>query len=354
MGSGTLARLDQTVRLHDFMSRKLIHLCLSFAVILLLTLFGNSVRATAQVGDPYSLIDAVNNLRAANGLPPYQIDNILMAIAQGHSDYQAAIGEVTHIGAGGSRPKDRATAAGYGGGATFFISENIAGGTDLSVDRVISMWLGDDPHIQTMLGASYRDIGAGVSVSNGFVYYTIDVAYVAGGGNYSLPATSQPGGPTAIPIYLVQTATPKPDGSVVHTVMSGQTLIGIAKAYGVLVVEIKDLNNLTSDTIYVGDKLLIHLANTPGPTSTTTATTTPTKVATPTRYPTRTPTPSPSPGITPMESLLASNAGQDGPQSGSDPVGSILVIAIIGLAAGGVILMVVGSVLKRSTKPQGG
>jgi uncharacterized membrane protein len=34
-------------------------------------------------------------------------------------------------------------------------------------------------------------------------------------------------------------------------------------------------------------------------------------------------------------------------------VGTILVIAIIGLAAGGVILMVVGSVLKRSTKAQG-
>jgi LysM repeat protein len=310
------------------MSRKLIYLCLSFAVILLLALFGNLMRSTAQAGDPYSLIDGVNNLRAANGRPLYQIDSVLMAIAQGHSDYQAAIGEVTHTGAGGTRPKDRATAAGYGGGATFFISENIAGGNDLSVDGVISMWLGDDPHIQTMLGASYRDIGAGVSVSNGFVYYTIDVAYVAGGGNYSPPATSQPGGPTAIPVYLVQTTTPNPDGSVVHTVMSGQTLIGIAKAYGILVAEIRDLNNLTNDTIYIGDKLLIHLANTPGPTNTTTAT-------------------------TPTVSIRASSAGQDGPQSGSDPVGTILVIAIIGLAAGGVILMVVGSVLKRSTKAQG-
>ncbi len=337
------------------MRRKFILLCILSAIVLLLPLLGYSMHSSAQAGDPYALIDAVNNLRAANGLPPYQTNNILMFTAQGHSDYQAAIGEVTHTGEGGTRPKDRAAAAGYGGGGTFFISENIAGGNDLSVDGAISMWLGDDPHIQTMLGASYQDIGAGVAVSDGFVYYTIDVAYVAGGGNYSPPAsTSQPGGPTAVPVYLVQTTTPNQDGSVVHTVLSGQTLIGIAKAYGVLVAEIKDLNNLTSDTIYVGDKLLIHLANTPGPTSTITATTTPTRAATPTRNPTRTPTPSASPMVTPTASLLASNAAQSGPQNGSDPVGSILVIVIIALAAGGVILMVVGSMLKRSTKQAGG
>ena len=335
------------------MSLKPIHLCVAFAIILL-ALFGTSVPSRAQAGDPYALIDAVNNLRAGNGLPAYQTNGILMSIAQAHSDYQAAIGEVTHTGMGGTRPKDRAAAAGYGGGGTFFISENIAGGNDLSVDGAISMWLGDDPHIQTMLGASYQDIGAGASVSNGFVYYTIDVAYVAGGGNYAPPATAKPGGPTSIPVYMVQTSTPSLDGSVVHTVLSGQTLIGIAKAYGVLVAEIKDLNNLTSDNIYVGDKLLIHLAYTPGPTSTVTATTTPTRAATPTRNPTRTTTPSASPVVTPTVSVLASSAAQDGPRNGSDPLGNILVIAIIGLAAGGAILMVVGSALKRSTKQSGG
>lgn len=335
------------------MNRKTIHLCGAFALILL-TVFGTLTPSRAQAGDPYSLIDAVNNLRAANALPAYQTNGILMSIAQGHSDYQAAIGEVTHTGVGGTRPRDRAAAAGYGGGGTFFISENIAGGNDLSVDGAISMWLGDDPHIQTMLGASYQEIGAGVSVSNGFVYYTIDVAYVAGSGNYVPPATSKPGGPTSIPVYMVQTSTPSADGSVVHTVQSGQTLIGIAKAYGVLVAEIKDLNNLTSDNIYVGDKLIIHLANTPGPTSTNTPITTPTRAATPTRKPTRTPTPSASPVVTPTEAILASSAAQVGPQNGSDPVESILVIVIIGLAAGGVILMVVGSLLKRGTRQSGG
>jgi len=329
------------------MKRKLFHL--GMLLTILLSLFGNVTRGSAQAGDPYSLIDAVNNLRAANGLPPLQINGILMSTAQGHSDYQAAIGQVTHTGAGGTRPRDRAAAAGYGGGATFFISENIAGGNDLSVDGVISMWQGDDPHIQTMLGANYQDIGAGVAVSNGFVYYTIDVAYVAGGSSYIPPATITPGGPTPIPIYLVQTATPKPDGSVVHTVLSGQTLIGIAIAYDITVAEIKAMNNLTSDVIYVGDKLVIQLANTPGPTATTTATITPTRAATSTRNPTRTPSPSSTSIATSIITQVdPTQAGTS--QPASDPLGNILVIAIIGLAAGGMILMIIGSFIKRSTK----
>lgn len=330
--------------------RKFIVLWVILLIILLVSV-GDTSQTRAQAGDPYALIDAVNNLRSANGLPSYQTNGILMSIAQAHSDYQASIGQVTHTGAGGTRPRDRATAAGYGGGGTFFISENIAGGNDLSVAGAINMWLGDDPHIQTMLGSSYQDIGAGVSVSNGFVYYTIDVAYVVGSGNYSPPNTSQPGGPTAIPIYAVQTSTPNPDGSIMHIVRSGQTLIGIAEAYGVLVAELKDLNNMTSDDIYVGDKLIIRLASTPGPTRTSTPTSTPTRAATPTRNPTRTATPTVS---TPTESAIASANIQNGPQDGSDLVGNILVIAVVVLAAGGVTLMVVGSLLKRNTKqPEG-
>ena len=72
------------------MKRKLFHL--GMLLTILLSLFGNVTRGSAQAGDPYSLIDAVNNLRAANGLSPLQINSILMSTAQGHSDYQAAIG----------------------------------------------------------------------------------------------------------------------------------------------------------------------------------------------------------------------------------------------------------------------
>lgn len=324
-------------------------------LIMLLASAGSTLRGKAQAGDPYSVIAAVNSLRASSGLPALEADGALMSAAQGHSDYQASIGQVTHTGAGGSRPKDRAAASGYGGGATFYLSENIAGGTDLSTQGAISMWLGDDLHIQTMMGSNYQDIGAGVSESNGFVYYTIDVGYVSGSGNYSppganTPIANTPGGPTAIPVYMVQTSTPNPDGSVVHVVRSGQTLIGIAIAYGVSVNDIKALNYLTSDVIYEGDTLKIRTANTPGPTLTETPTSTPTRAASPTRKPTRTPTLSPSPVAT--SSITADDpAPKAAPQAGSDQLGNILVVAIIVLAVGGVILMVVGSFMKQ--KPKG-
>ena len=255
-------------------------------VLLLLALLLGGLPARAQAGDAYSLIAAVNQLRSANGLPALQVNSILMNVVQAHTDYQAAIGEVTHLGADGSHPRDRAAAAGYGGGSSFFISENIAGGTNLSVAEVIVWWQGDDLHLNTMLGASYAEIGAGVAVAGDFVYYTIDTAYVSGGSYVPLASS----GATAVPVYYVTTATPNPDGSVVHTVLSGQTLIGIAQAYGISVAEIKALNDLTTDEIYVGDTLLIKPAGTPAPTATPTATITATAVASPTRQPTRTAT----------------------------------------------------------------
>jgi LysM repeat protein len=331
------------------MSYKIFYLLVSLAAILVI-LMGGVYPGQAQAGDPFSLIDAVNNLRAANGLPAYQENSILMSIAQAQTDYQAAIGQCTHTGVGGTSPKQRAENAGYGGGGTFFLSENFVCGTNLSVEAAISGWLQDSPHTQTMLGSSYVDVGAGVSVSGDFVYYTLDVAYVAGSGNYTPPDTITPGGPTAIPYFAVQTATPMPDGSIVHIVQPGQNLILIAKAYGVLVLEIKDLNNLTSDNIYVGDKLIIRKASTPGPTSTATATGTPTRAATPTHKPTRTPTPSITPQMTSTEALLAQAVAQTGSRNGTDLIGNVLVIAIIVLAAGGMILMLAGSLLKRRPK----
>ncbi len=330
------------------MKRRSIYLGVTFGILLLLVLLGSTRRSTAQAGDPYALIDAVNNLRIGNGLPPYEINNTLMSIAQSHSNYQASIGQVTHIGPGGTRPRDRAAAAGYGGGATFFISENIAGGTDLSVEGAISMWLGDDPHIQTMLSPNYHEIGAGVAEADGFVYYTIDAAYVAGG-NYSPPATVQPGGPTALPYYAVQTTTPNGDGSIVHTVMSGQNLTLIAKAYGLNVAQLKELNHMTSDALYVGDVLIIRLGNTPGPTETPSPTGTATRVATATRKPTRTPTPTATAVVTTTSTLTADPALTNASPGAADRLGSILVIAVVVMAAGGVILMLVGGVIRRGS-----
>ena len=51
-------------------------------------------------------------------------------------------------------------------------------------------------------------------------------------------------------------------GSTTYTVKRGDTLYGIASSYGVSVDEIKSLNNLTSNTLSIGQELLIPTSNT--------------------------------------------------------------------------------------------
>jgi LysM repeat protein len=228
---------------------------------------GNSAQP-ARAATPYELINAVNALRASHGLPAYSISSILMYTAQSHADYMAAIGDVTHTGAGGSSVTDRLLAAGYplagdlslGG----FRSENITGGAESkTAQEAINGWTGDAPHLTTMVSPNLMEIGAGVAVANGRVYYVIDCALpttnVASAGSTQIPgeASAVLPGEDAIPIVVL--STPNAAGEVVHEVLPGQTLWQIAIAYNVKIVDIRDLNGLLGDSIYPGDTLLISI-----------------------------------------------------------------------------------------------
>ncbi len=260
---------------------------------------------------PQELIQRVNALRAQNGLPPYRVDPILMAVAQAHSEYQASIQQGTHIGPYGDHPKDRVRAAGYGGGATIFVSENIAWGTSSYVSPAwaVQIWTEDAPHLHTMLGENYRDVGAGCAEGGGKTYFTLDAAYYigepqpTGEGGTSVPSPSTPvppPPPTAEPVIV---STPNPDGSVIHIVGRGQTLLQIALAYGVTLDEVLQLNGLTKDSlIYPGQQILIR-AGTPSPTPTATS---PDWTSTPSLTPTMTPSPTDLPGTpTPRPEVTA-------------------------------------------------
>jgi uncharacterized protein YkwD len=219
----------------------------------------------AQASDAYDLIEAVNALRIANGLPPYNAHPILMGISQGHAEYMASSGSVTHYGADGSRPYQRALAAGYpvagdlsqGG----YFSENITAGNNLSAQSAVQSWLGDAPHTNTMLSTYAQDIGAGVATAGGRVYYVIDVGLATG----STPRyTPRPDGTFPTAVYyapLVSTImpnTPAADGAVRHKVTSGETLWLIAITYGTKVDAIRSLNNLSPDApLHPGVDLLI-------------------------------------------------------------------------------------------------
>ncbi len=227
----------------------------------------------ARPSTAYDLIEAVNALRAARGLPPYSVHPILMQIAQAQANYMAATGTITHYGPDGSRPFQRALAAGYpvagdlslGG----WFSENIMGGPNLTAEDVVEAWMGDAPHQNTMLSSTLQDIGAGVAVSGNYYYYIIDCGLASGSKvSYTPGATTAPGGTPALPEATIPVAivsTPDEKGDVYHVVQPGQTLWQIAVAYKTTVNAIKEINRLSSNDIYPNQKLLIRRVGTATP-----------------------------------------------------------------------------------------
>lgn len=353
-----------------------------------------AAKASPQPAELYSaseVIQLVNQLRRVNGLQPYRVSSALTAAAQAHSEYQAATGNASHTGKGGSRPHDRAVAYGYGGGAAVSVSENIYSGSNASAAQAVGWWQGDGLHLGTMLSSSYRDAGAGVAQADGVTYFTLVVGYVSGdqgqpgspggsGGSPTNPPAGTPGSQpapagTAVTFLVpIQVATPRPDGSLVHEVQWGQFLLNIAETYEVELPYLLVLNGLTASTvIYPGDKLLIHPADPtatvqPSPTTADTATATRTE-GSPTQTPaSSTSTPerqaaiavanadagSSAPGAVAasagdQEDTANAPAGQSagesstGSRGGLDPM--LLVIGV--LVVGGTVLMLFGSAVSR-------
>ncbi len=282
-----------------------ITLSLTFATLFFLTAATRLSPSTNDASRAAQLIAEVNALRASNGLPPYSADPILMSVAARQNDWRVSAGVTTHTGPDGSTPKQRAAAGGYGGGATIFISENIADGTGLSPAEAVQWWTGDAPHLNTMLGANYVNVGAGAAESGGVWRYTLMAGYVAGGSYQPGQAPSpQPAQSQAAPAAPITKATPLPDGSLIHIVGTGQSLWTIAAVYGVDLGTLMNLNGLTSASVlHQGDEIIVEPSWTPTPEGLSLSTGSPlplTPAATRRLEPTRAPataraTPSPAP-----------------------------------------------------------
>ncbi|WP_322508189.1 CAP domain-containing protein [Anaerolinea sp.] len=301
----------------------------------------------AQAGSPKELIAAVNALRAQRGLPALTVSTALMSAAQSHAEYQASIQTITHTGAGNTRPKDRAIAAGYGGGAAVFVSENIAGGTNLSVQDAITLYWSDDVHMNTMLNPNFQHIGAGVAFSGQMVYYTLVVGSTSGTSNAlnTLPAPNTPTltlTPPPVPasaqetVTLPAAATSTLDESQMYEVQLGDTLWGIAVTYQVSMDDLKRWNNLpATPNLWPGDRLIVQPSFTPAPS----ATETPLPTVTPTVAFTATPMPT---IIVPVTAITLTPTPETAPlSSGSSPL-LFIGIGLIVLSVLGMILLFVG------------
>lgn len=307
-------------------------------LVLLLAIPVSRVQAESSV-TASDLINLVNSLRTAYGLPALTVNSILMGTAQGTAETMASYGSCTHLG----DARGRVARAGYGGGSTVFATENIACGYVATIGDIQGWW-SDSAHMLPMTEPAYTDIGAGVYLSGGMTYFVVHAAYSAGGSTSGRTSATKVSSGTTVNtgisqyIYGVVTSTPNADGSISHKVEYGQALSSIAVAYGVTVEQLQALNGLSGIDIYVGQVLIIRNAPTPtvSPTRTPTLqrpTRTPTATPRPvTPTPTRTITPSPTPGI--FESL---------PKLDRPTIGFGLVIA----SALGLVAMISFSLFKK-------
>lgn len=210
------------------------------------------------------LILAMNTLRVSNGLPALIEDPIINAVAQITAETMAANNMSWHIG----DVRGRLAAAGYGGGATVWATENFAVG-NMSIDQIMQVWA-DPDHMRPAVTPAYCHVGAGVAqAASGRYYYILQAAYISGKscGSY-VPGTGDgtaPVLPVSQLIIPVKVATPDAQGRIYHIVQAGQSFWSIAIAYQVTIHDLEVWNNLSSvNGLVVGQKLFIPSSGTAG------------------------------------------------------------------------------------------
>ncbi|MEP7294010.1 MAG: LysM peptidoglycan-binding domain-containing protein [Chloroflexota bacterium] len=146
------------------------------------------------------------------------------------------------------------------------------GGTDPNSPSIV--WSGNfAPHDNYLQGTVTATAAAGTVTF--FIYTTqaspaqlnkawIDDASLTVGGAGGIAPGQATGVPTARPVataFVAFVQPPRPDGSIVHIVQTGDTMTGISTAYAVPIDEIVQLNGLRSARyIFVGQELLIRAA----------------------------------------------------------------------------------------------
>lgn len=117
------------------------------------------------------LLAMVNTERSRNGLAPLTLCAPLTAAAQAHSDDQARIQTMTHVGSDGSTHGTRATSAGYD---WTWSGENVArGDAQFDVEDIFNAWLQSSDHRANILHPAFVHMGAARATgADGDIYWT--------------------------------------------------------------------------------------------------------------------------------------------------------------------------------------
>lgn len=265
---------------------------------------------------PADIINAVNNLRLANGLNPLTVHPVLMEVAALQASALAfSEGAVGHQRPCGMTLGQQLLSMGFPlwGDLSMdgYRSENwVTAGT---IEQAMSFWQSDAEHMDTMVDPNRSHIGAAVAVSDQ-IYMVLETALSTPSGLHQSTAynilTGIPMTQTlcagfasgdisnySIPVTV---STARPDGDVVHEVQYGQTLWSLAEQYHVTIEQIKRLNGLVDDNILPGWKLLIQKAATqPPPVTEGSRMVFSARTPTETQYPTAIPYHTTTPTLTP-------------------------------------------------------
>ena len=134
---------------------------LALALVLLLTL-STAQAATLVTANAQSVVNQVNQERAARGLSALRVDPKLTAVAQIRA--QEIVERFSHTRPDGTKWSTVSSIA-YG--------ENIAKG-QRTVDKVMAAWMSSSGHRANILRASYGSIGV-ACVKSGNVYYWVQL-----------------------------------------------------------------------------------------------------------------------------------------------------------------------------------
>ncbi len=233
--------------------KKLAALCLLFLFISM-DMSDNLPIVFAQSAP--ELLQQVNQFRSANGLSPFQASGALNAAAQNQANFMATNTIFSsHIGEGGSTPQSRAASFGYGG----YVTENIVGGSSMSVSQGLIWWQNSPVHYRTLVSTRHSQAGTGFATNGSANFYVLVV-----GTPSNQPPSSAPPDDSPAPLFItpLDKAEPRADGSIVHVVAEGQALWSLAAHYEISLADIFLFNGLTEDRfVNPGDEIIIRLAD---------------------------------------------------------------------------------------------
>lgn len=175
------------------------------------------------------LLGRINDLRLSRGLAPYALNSALNVAASNHARWMVDTGRVSHVQENGSRPVDRARAAGYN---SSWVSENIYMGGRASVQSAWNFWVNSAVHYAGLTSPNYQHIGIGMAEGNAGRAYVL-VFGVPGNAVSAAPRTGSTsaggGAPAAPPSFVVGNDE---FGNIMHQIQPGDTLGDIALTYG--------------------------------------------------------------------------------------------------------------------------